>query len=99
MCGFSAPKSSPIVCGYQLHVLQFNLILTLPRASLVVQEVKKLPAMQKTCRRSKFTPWVGKILWKNAWQPIQYSCLGNFMDSGAWRAAVHGVAKESDMTQ
>ena len=24
---------------------------------------------------------------------LQYSCLGNPMDRGAWRAAVHGVAK------
>ena len=27
--------------------------------------------------------------------PLQYSCLGNPMDRGAWRATVHGVAKES----
>ena len=25
--------------------------------------------------------------------PLQYSCLGNPMDRGAWWAAVHGVAK------
>ena len=25
--------------------------------------------------------------------PIQYSCLENPMDGGAWQAAVHGVAK------
>ena len=25
--------------------------------------------------------------------PFQYSCLGNPMDKGAWRAIVHGVAK------
>ena len=25
--------------------------------------------------------------------PLQYSCLENPMDGGAWRAAVHGVAK------
>ena len=30
--------------------------------------------------------------------PLQYSCLGNPMDRGAWGAAVHGVSKESDMT-
>ena len=31
--------------------------------------------------------------------PLQYSCLRNPMDRGAWQATVHGVAKESDMTQ
>ena len=25
--------------------------------------------------------------------PLQYSCLGNPMDRGAWRAAVHRVAR------
>ena len=30
--------------------------------------------------------------------PLQYSCLGNLKDRGAWWAMVHGVAKESDMT-
>ena len=31
--------------------------------------------------------------------PPQYSCLENPMDRGAWRAAVHGVAQESDKTE
>ena len=30
--------------------------------------------------------------------PLQYSCLKNFMDKGAWGATAHGVTKESDMT-
>ena len=25
--------------------------------------------------------------------PLQYSCLENFMDGGAWQTTVHGVAK------
>ena len=25
--------------------------------------------------------------------PLQYSCMANLMDGGAWWAAVHGVAK------
>ena len=31
--------------------------------------------------------------------PLQYSCLGNLMDRGAWWATVCGVAKELDLTQ
>ena len=30
--------------------------------------------------------------------PLQYSCLGNPEDRGAWWATVHGAAKESDTT-
>ena len=28
--------------------------------------------------------------------PLQYSCLGNSSDRGAWRATVQGVTKELD---
>ena len=31
--------------------------------------------------------------------PLQYSCLENPMDGGAWWAAVHGVTGGSDMTE
>ena len=30
--------------------------------------------------------------------PLQYSCLENSMDRGAWQAMVHGGHKESDMS-
>ena len=31
--------------------------------------------------------------------PLQYSCLGNLTDRGAWWATVYGVAKESVTTE
>ena len=31
--------------------------------------------------------------------PLQYSCLENSMDRGAWRNTVHAVVKESDTTE
>ena len=37
--------------------------------------------------RSKRSPGEG------SGNPLQYSCLGNPMDRGAWWATVHGVAK------
>ena len=38
-------------------------------------------------------PRSGRSLGEGNGKPLQYSCLGNPMDKGAWRAAVHGVAK------
>ena len=34
--------------------------------------------------------WKGR---RRQWHPLQYSCLENPMDGGAWWVAVHGVAK------
>ena len=34
-----------------------------------------------------------KILGEGNGTPLQYSCLENPMDGGAWKAAVHGVAE------
>ena len=31
--------------------------------------------------------------------PLQYSCLENLMDRGTWQATVHGIAKDSNMTE
>ena len=43
-------------------------------------------------------PGLGRTLGVGNGNPLQCSCLGNPMDTGAWRATVHGVSKESDMT-
>ena len=34
-----------------------------------------------------------QFVWKYNGNPLQYSCLENPMDGGAWWAVVHGVAK------
>ena len=31
--------------------------------------------------------------------PLQYSCLENYMDRRVWQATVHGTHKESDTTE
>ena len=38
------------------------------------------------------TPEKGHLISSNG-NPLQYSCLENSMDGGAWLAAVHGVSK------
>ena len=37
--------------------------------------------------------WCKGSCQRRQWHPLQYSCLENPMDRGAWWAAVHGVAK------
>ena len=44
-------------------------------------------------------PGLGRSPGKGNGNPLQYSCLENSMDRGAWQATVYGVAKESDMTE
>ena len=39
-------------------------------------------------------PGLGRSLREGNGNPLQYSCLGNPMNRGAWLATVHGVAKE-----
>ena len=48
--------------------------LTYLQASLVPQTVKNLPVKQGP----EFSPWVGKIPWRRAWQPTQGFLPGEF---------------------
>jgi len=57
--------------------------------------VKNLPA---TARDMGSIPDLGRSPGEGNGNPLQYSCLGNPMDRGAWRATILGVTKELDMT-
>ena len=37
--------------------------------------------------------WLGRSPGEGNRSPLQYSCLENLMDRGAWQATVHGVGK------
>ena len=59
----------------------------------MAQTVKSLPAMQET--------WVQSLDWEDSPEegignPLQYACLQNPVDGGAWQAIVHGVTKRQD---
>ena len=53
---------------------------------------------ESACNAVGFDLWVRKIPGERNGNAVQYSCLGNSMDRGAWRATVHGVTKDSDRT-
>ena len=63
-------------------------------ASLVAQMVINLPAMQEI---QGLILGSGRYPGEGNGNPLQYSCLKNSMDRGAWWATVYGVTK-SDMT-
>ena len=52
--------------------------------------VKNLPA---NAGYTGLTPDQGRSPGEGNGNPLQYSCLGNSTNRGAWQATVHGVAK------
>ena len=55
--------------------------------------VKNLPANAGDIRDTGSVPGLGRSPGRRHGNPLQYSCLENPMDRGAWKAAVHGVAE------
>ena len=55
--------------------------------------VKNLPANAGDTRDMGSIAGLGRSLGEGNGDPVQYSCLENSMDGGAWQATVHGVAK------
>ena len=52
--------------------------------------VKNLPANAGDMGSS---PGLGRFPGRGNGNPLQYSCLGNPINRGAWQATVHGVTK------
>ena len=57
--------------------------------------VKSLPA---TAGDIGSIPGSGRFPGGGNGNPLQFSCLGNSMDRGAWQSIVPGITKESDTT-
>ena len=60
--------------------------------------VKNLPVNAGDARDMGAIPGLGRFPGGGNSNPLQYSCLENPMDRGAWRATVHGVQKVLDTT-
>lgn len=70
--------------------LMFQNSLKDSQAFLVTQMVKSPPAMPEIWVQSldqEDSPGVGNG------NPLEYSCIENFMDRDAWQATAHGVAR------
>ena len=60
---------------------------------------KRIHLQGRRCQDMGLIPGSGRFPGKGNGNPLQYSCLGNPMEREAWRATVHGVTKESDITE
>ena len=75
-----------------LHFVPLHVERGLPGGPLI----KNLPA---SAGDVGFIPGLGRSPGEGNGNPLQYSCLANPMDRGAWRATVHKITKESDTTE
>ena len=57
-----------------------------------------MPASAGDIRDAVSIPVLGRSPGEGHGNPLQYSCLENPMERGAWQAIVHGVA-QSDKTE
>ena len=86
-------------CPPQLFISQLGqhnaaVMLTLKYLRLKTMIVaKNPPASAGDVRKLGSNPGTGKSPRVGNGHPLQYSCLENLMDRGAWQVTVHGVAK------
>ena len=73
-------------------------IIKLSKSSHTALVVKNMPADAGDIRDAGSIPGSGRSPGGEHGNPLQYSCLENPMDRGAWLATVHGVT-ESDTTK
>ena len=83
------------------------------RAKIFLKAVEEYGRRRSFMPVSEHCVMSGKILWEKSQMlcivrrylgegngnPLQYSCLENPINRGAWWATVHGVAKSRDMTE
>jgi hypothetical protein len=68
-------------------------------ASQLAQWLKNPPANAGDTGNVDSIPQLGRSPGIRNGNPLWYSCLENSMDRETWRATVHWVTKESDMTE
>ena len=57
--------------------------------------VKNLPEVQE---KPSSIPGLGRYSGEGNGNPLQYFCLENSMDRGAWKAVIHGVTKRTQLS-
>ena len=95
-CGKKKPKNPPRHRLALAKVCQLSLLsrtYTNLLGFLDGSAVKNLPANAGDARDTGSIPGLGKSPRVGNGNPLQYSCLEDFMDRGAWWATGHGVTE------
>ena len=85
-------NSPKYICRHKLGpLLNWSVVLNMgfPGSSVV----NSLPAVQEPQKDAGSISGLGRSPGGRHGNPLQYSCLENPMDRGAWQATVHRVAK------
>ena len=69
------------------------------RTSQVGLVVKNQPANVGDAREVSSIPVSGSSLGEGNGNPLQYSCLENSMDRGAWQVSLWGLKESEDTTE
>ena len=62
-------------------------------ASQAALVVKNPPANARDIRAASSIPGLGRSPGEGKGNSLQYSCLENPTDKGAWKATIHGITK------
>ena len=60
---------------------------------------KELACQCRRCKRHRFDPWVGKILWRREWQPTSVFLFGEFHGQRSLEGYSPWGCKELDVTK
>ena len=78
---------------YSLRRWDLSLLFCNCQVSQLALVVKNLPANTGDVRDTGLIPWLVRSSGGRHGNPVQYSCLENPLDRGAWWATVHRVTK------
>ena len=96
IAGTESEGESAVILSIKCHLNQFYYITKQISASQVALVVKNLPTNAGDVRDVGSISGSGRSPRGGHGNPLQYSCLVNPIDRGAWRATVYGAAKRQN---
>ena len=91
----SGRRNQPTLNAFLLNFMEVQLFTGFPGSA----SGKELACQCRRCKRHRFDPWVGKILWRREWQPTSVFLSGEFHGQRSLEGYSPWGCKELDMTK